>query len=151
MPPSEIGVDVLRHEEAFTGSEYVWIKLPNGLEKKIRFADHPQVYSADMSVENSWEDAFRFLVERLNANDWDEDYNDGDFVSFYSEPAAEETEDARVFRSELPKWRRGALPTYNILKLGRPSETLLGIGVPDRPISLRQSVIKKILEKHGLG
>lgn len=146
-----IGVDVLRHEEAFTGSEYVWIKLPNGLEKKIRFADHPQVYSADMSVENSWEDAFRFLVERLNANDWDEDYNDGDFVSFYSEPAAEETEDARVFRSELAKVEAGTLPTYKILKLGRPSETLLGIGVPDRPISLRQSVIKKILEKHGLG
>jgi|GEM_PF-2394271 len=146
-----IGVDVLRHEEAFTGSEYVWIKLPNGLEKKIRFADHPQVYSADMSVENSWEDAFRFLVERLNANDWDEDYNDGDFVSFYSKPAAGEAEDARAFRSELAKVEAGTLPTYKILKLGRPSETLLGIGVPDRPISLRQSVIKKILEKHGLG
>ena len=45
----------------------------------------------------------------------------------------------------------GTLPTYKILKLGRPSETLLGIGVPDGSISLRQSVIKKILEKHGLG
>lgn len=70
----------------------------------------------------------------------------------YSEAfGAGETEDATAFRSELAKVEAGTLPTYKILKLGRPSETLLGIGVPDRPISLRQSVIKKILEKHGLG
>ena len=65
--------------------------------------------------------------------------------------ATGETEEARAFRSELAEVEAGTLPTYKILKLGRPSETLLGIGVPDRPISLRQSVIKKILEKHGLG
>ena len=64
---------------------------------------------------------------------------------------AGETEDARAFRSELAEVEAGTLPTYKILKLGRPSKTLLGLGVPDRPISLRQSVIKKILEKHGLG
>lgn len=70
----------------------------------------------------------------------------------YSEAfGAGETEDARAFRSELAEVEAGTLPTYKILKLGRPSKTLLGLGVPDRPISLRQSVIKKILEKHGLG
>ncbi len=70
----------------------------------------------------------------------------------YSEAfGAGETEDARAFRSELAEVEAGTLPTYKILKLGRPSETLLGIGVPDGSISLRQSVIKKILEKHGLG
>ena len=70
----------------------------------------------------------------------------------YSEAfGAGETEDARAFHSELSEVEVGTLPTYKILKLGRPSETLLGIGVPDGSISLRQSVIKKILEKHGLG
>lgn len=62
----------------------------------------------------------------------------------YSEAfGAGETEDARAFRSELAEVEAGTLPTYKILKLGRPSETLLGIGVPDGSISLRQSVIKK--------
>lgn len=70
----------------------------------------------------------------------------------YSEAfGAGETEDARAFHSELSEVEVGTLSTYKILKLGRPSETLLGIGVPDGSISLRQSVIKKILEKHGLG
>ena len=64
---------------------------------------------------------------------------------------AERRADAEAFRADLGKFRSGELPTYKILRLGKPSEILLADGVPDAPITLRQSVIKKILEKHGLG
>ena len=93
-----IGVDVLRHEEAFTGSEYVWIKLPNGLEKKIRFADHPQVYSADMSVEEDWRAAFKFFVERVQREDWTEENYPDNIRWKIDDPSPERVEKLRAAR-----------------------------------------------------
>lgn len=93
-----IGVDVLRHEKAFTGSEYVWIKLPNGLEKKIRFADHPQVYSADMSVEEDWRAAFKFFVERVQREDWTEENYPDNIRWKIDDPSPERVEKLRAAR-----------------------------------------------------
>ena len=93
-----IGVDVLRHEEAFTGSEYVWIKLPNGLEKKIRFADHPQVYSADMSVEEDWRAAFKFFVEKVQREDWTEENYPDNIRWKIDDPSPERVEKLRAAR-----------------------------------------------------
>lgn len=69
----------------------------------------------------------------------------------YSEAfGAGETEDARAFRSELDDMQAGTLPSWKILKVGYPSDILKGVGIPDKPIMLRQSVIKKITGKHGI-
>lgn len=62
-----------------------------------------------------------------------------------------ESPEAASFREQLREVEAGTLPTHKILKLGNPSETLMELGVPDRPITLRQSVISKIIEKHGIG
>lgn len=59
--------------------------------------------------------------------------------------------DGDNFRAELDEFKSGRLPTHKILKLGMPSEKLINQGIPNKPITIRQSVIKKIIEKHGLG
>lgn len=42
----KIGIEIVNSTGGtFNGSEYIYLELPNGEEKKIRFADHPQVYS----------------------------------------------------------------------------------------------------------
>lgn len=70
----KIGIEIVNSTGGtFNGSEYIYLELPNGEEKKIRFADHPQVYSADMSVEEDWRAAFKFFVERVQREDWTEE------------------------------------------------------------------------------
>lgn len=55
------------------------------------------------------------------------------------------------FVSDLKSFREGKLPTQKMLNLGNPSDVLKRVGIPDTPIVLRQSVIKKILNKHNIG
>ena len=80
----------------YHGSEYVYAKLPNGDIKKIRFADHKQVHSADMSVEENWRDAFKFFVERLKKEDWTEE-NFSENIRF-AKPAAAKS-DVREYKN----------------------------------------------------
>ena len=148
----KLGIEIVESTGGtYHGSEYVYAKLPNGDIKKIRFADHKQVHSADMSVEDNWRDAFKFFVERLKKEDWTEE-NFSENIRF-AKPAATKSDvrDGDNFRAELDEFKSGRLPTYKILKLGMPSEKLINQGIPNKPITIRQSVIKKIIEKHGLG
>ncbi len=82
----------------FYGSEYVYLELPNGEEKKIRFADHPQVYSADMSVEEDWRAAFKFFVERVQREDWTEENYPDNIRWKIDDPSPERVEKLRAAR-----------------------------------------------------
>ena len=62
-----------------------------------------------------------------------------------------DTEIRGNFVADLKSFREGKLPTQKILNLGNPSDVLKRAGIPDTPIILRQSVIKKILNKHNIG
>ena len=62
-----------------------------------------------------------------------------------------DTEIRGNFVADLKSFREGKLPTQKILNLGNPSDVLKRAGIPDTPIVLRQSVIKKILNKHNIG
>lgn len=62
-----------------------------------------------------------------------------------------DTEIRGNFVADLKSFREGKLPTQKILNLGNPSDVLKRVGIPDTPIVLRQSVIKKILNKHNIG
>lgn len=119
----KLGIEIVESTGGtYHGSEYVYAKLPNGDIKKIRFADHKQVHSADMSVEDNWRDAFKFFVERLKKEDWTEE-NFSENIRF-AKPAAAKSDvrDGDNFRAELDEFKSGRLPTYKILKLGMPSE-----------------------------
>ncbi len=70
----KLGLNVKDSQRASTGSEYLYLKMPNGEEMKVRFADHEKKYAADISVENDWKAAVRFVAERFNNNDWDEEH-----------------------------------------------------------------------------
>ena len=62
-----------------------------------------------------------------------------------------DTETRGDFVADLKSFREGKLPTQKMLNLGNPSDVLKRAGIPDTPIVLRQSVIKKILNKHNIG
>ena len=62
-----------------------------------------------------------------------------------------DTEIRGNFVADLKSFREGKLPTQKMLNLGNPSDVLKRVGIPDTPIVLRQSVIKKILNKHNIG
>lgn len=80
------------------GSEYVYLELPNGDEKKIRFADHEQVYSADMSGEEDWRAAFKFFVERVQKEDWTEENYPDDIRWKIDDPSPERVEKLKAAR-----------------------------------------------------
>ena len=128
----------------FHGSEYVYLRLPNGEEKKIRFADHRQVYSADMSVEENWRNAFKFFVERVQKEDWTEE-NYPENIRFRINE-----DDATSFRSELRDYIDGKLDRRHVFKLGRTPEVMRLVGVDDLPIELAASVLKRKEAKHDL-
>ena len=73
----KLGIKVKHKEIARTGSEYVYIETPSGDDMKIRIADHPVVYSADVSIEQGdWKGAVRYVASVID--DWHEDYNEGE-------------------------------------------------------------------------
>ena len=52
---------------------------------------------------------------------------------------------------QIEAWANRSLPTSTLLDLGRPSSILRRFGVPDKPIHLTQSVLRKATDKkHGL-
>lgn len=54
------------------------------------------------------------------------------------------------FLSDLERYRQGGMASHESFDLGRPSLLLQACGVPDQPIRLLQSVLKKHSLKHGL-
>ena len=71
-----LGIKIVRKDFARTGSEYLYLKLPNRETMKARFADHKQVYSADISVEDDWKAAVKYVVDV--AHKWNDEYEEGD-------------------------------------------------------------------------
>ena len=95
----KIGIEIVNSTGGtFNGSEYIYLELPNGEEKKIRFADHPQVYSADMSVEEDWRAAFKFFVERVQREDWTEENYPDNIRWKIDDPSPERVEKLRAAR-----------------------------------------------------
>lgn len=95
----KIGIEIINSTGGtFNGSEYIYLELPNGEEKKIRFADHPQVYSADMSVEEDWRAAFKFFVERVQREDWTEENYPDNIRWKIDDPSPERVEKLRAAR-----------------------------------------------------
>lgn len=95
----KIGIEIVNSTGGtFNGSEYIYLELPNGEEKKIRFADHPQVYSADMSVEEDWRAAFKFFVERVQREDWTEENYPDNIRWKIDDPSSERVEKLRAAR-----------------------------------------------------
>ena len=95
----KIGIEIVNSTGGtFNGSEYIYLELPNGEEKKIRFADHPQVYSADMSVEEDWRTAFKFFVERVQREDWTEENYPDNIRWKIDDPSPERIEKLRAAR-----------------------------------------------------
>lgn len=95
----KIGIEIVNSTGGtFNGSEYIYLELPNGEEKKIRFADHPQVYSADMSVEEDWRAAFKFFVERVQREDWTEENYPDNIRWKIDDPLPERVEKLRAAR-----------------------------------------------------
>lgn len=70
-----LGIKIVRRDFARTGSEYLYLELPNGETMKARFADHKQVYSADISVEDDWKAAVKYVVDV--AHKWNDEYKEG--------------------------------------------------------------------------
>ena len=101
----KIGIEIVNSTGGtFNGSEYIYLELPNGEEKKIRFADHPQVYSADMSVEEDWRAAFKFFVERVQREDWTEENYPDNIRWKIDDPSPERIEKLRADKwAENPK------------------------------------------------
>lgn len=101
----KIGIEIVNSTGGtFNGSEYIYLELPNGEEKKIRFADHPQVYSADMSVEEDWRAAFKFFVERVQREDWTEENYPDNIRWKIDDPSPERVEKLRADKwAENPK------------------------------------------------
>lgn len=101
----KIGIEIVNSTGGtFNGSEYIYLELPNGEEKKIRFADHPQVYSADMSVEEDWRTAFKFFVERVQREDWTEENYPDNIRWKIDDPSPERIEKLRADKwAENPK------------------------------------------------
>lgn len=101
----KIGIEIVNSTGGtFNGSEYIYLELPNGEEKKIRFADHPQVYSADMSVEEDWRAAFKFFVERVQREDWTEENYPDNMRWKIDAPSPERVEKLRADKwAENPK------------------------------------------------
>ena len=101
----KIGIEIVNSTGGtFNGSEYIYLELPNGEEKKIRFADHPQVYSADMSVEEDWRAAFKFFVERVQREDWTEENYPDNMRWKIDDPSPERVEKLRADKwAENPK------------------------------------------------
>ena len=111
----KLGIEIVESTGGtYHGSEYVYAKLPNGDIKKIRFADHKQVHSADMSVEDNWRDAFKFFVQRLKKEDWTEE-NFSENIRF-AKPAAAKS-DVREYKN--PDYRED-VPTE---ETSSPSES----------------------------
>lgn len=95
----KIGIEIVNSTGGtFNGSEYIYLELPNGEEKKIRFADHPQVYSADMSVEEDWRAAFKFFVERVQREDWTEENYPDNIRWKIDDPSPERVKKLRAAR-----------------------------------------------------
>lgn len=95
----KIGIEIVNSTGGtFNGSEYIYLELPNGEEKKIRFADHPQVYSADMSVEEDWRAAFKLFVERVQREDWTEENYPDNIRWKIDDPSPERIEKLRAAR-----------------------------------------------------
>lgn len=95
----KIGIEIVNSTGGtFNGSEYIYLELPNGEEKKIRFADHRQVYSADMSVEEDWRAAFKFFVERVQREDWTEENYPDNIRWKIDDPSPERVEKLRAAR-----------------------------------------------------
>ncbi len=101
----KIGIEIVNSTGGtFNGSEYIYLELPNGEEKKIRFADHRQVYSADMSVEEDWRAAFKFFVERVQREDWTEENYPDNIRWKIDDPSPERIEKLRADKwAENPK------------------------------------------------
>lgn len=101
----KIGIEIVNSTGGtFNGSEYIYLELPNGEEKKIRFADHRQVYSADMSVEEDWRAAFKFFVERVQREDWTEENYPDNIRWKIDDPSPERVEKLRADKwAENPK------------------------------------------------
>ena len=101
----KIGIEIVNSTGGtFNGSEYIYLELPNGEEKKIRFADHRQVYSADMSVEEDWRAAFKFFVERMQREDWTKENYPDNIRWKIDDPSPERVEKLRADKwAENPK------------------------------------------------
>ena len=65
--------------------------------------------------------------------------------------AVESVRDEGDFSSDLDRMIEGVLPSWKVLKITDPSDVLKGVGVPDKPVMIRQSVIKKITGRHKIG
>jgi hypothetical protein len=57
---------------------------------------------------------------------------------------------AQKVESEITQWSEGKLKSSHIIDIGNPSATLQQFGVPNLPIQLRQKILKKAGEKHGI-
>lgn len=58
--------------DAGTGSTYINFISPNQENIKVRFANHPKLYDADISIDpdspTTWQDAVRFVANKFNAS-----------------------------------------------------------------------------------
>ena len=58
----------------------------------------------------------------------------------------------QVVNDQIRQWAKGKLPSNVIIEIGEPSDILKKYGVPNLPITLTQSVLRKsAVDKHGLG
>lgn len=119
----KIGIEIVNSTGGtFNGSEYIYLELPNGEEKKIRFADHPQVYSADMSVEEDWRAAFKFFVERVQREDWTEE-NYPDNIRWKIDEGLFKQKDDEAINGEFSDTIESVISEIeNIKKSGMPTD-----------------------------
>lgn len=76
----KLGIKVADEQRARTGSEYIYLETPSGDRMKVRISDHNNTHHTDISIQNDWKEAVRYVESVYN--DWNEGFNDWETVRF---------------------------------------------------------------------